>query len=158
MLRQEFLADHERAAAGELEAWEDTSLGALALLLLLDQIPRNLFRDTPRCYATDALARAVANRALSRGLDQHVPPAWRKFFYMPLHHSEHVDDQRRSEALFAALSEDRDDPERGANRRYGMPYLEVIRRFGRFPHRNAILGRESTPEELVFLKERYEKP
>jgi uncharacterized protein (DUF924 family) len=149
-LRERFLADYERGAAGTLVDWEDAPDSALALVLLLDQIPRNIFRATPRCYATDAIARAVADRAMARGFDMKVPPAWRLFFYMPLHHSENLTDQQRATALVANLP-DRGDPERGENRRYGLPYVDVIDRFGRFPHRNAILGRPSTPEELTFL-------
>jgi uncharacterized protein (DUF924 family) len=149
-LRELFLADYERAAAGMLADWEDEPDSALALVLLIDQIPRNIFRATPRCYATDAMARAVADRAMARGFDMKVPPAWRIFFYMPLHHSENLADQQRATALVASLP-DRGDPERGENRRYGRPYIDVIERFGRFPHRNAILGRPSTPEELAFL-------
>ena len=157
MLRRLFLADYDKAAAGVLGAWEAAPESALALVLLLDQIPRNVFRDGPRTYATDPLARAAADRALARGFDAAVPPVWRKFFYMPLHHSESLADQRRATALTASLPDRRDptsDPERGANRRYGMPYVDVIERFGRFPHRNAILGRVSTPEELAFLADR----
>ena len=126
--------------------------GALALVLLLDQIPRNIFRGSPRAYAADSTARAVADRALARGFDRLVPEVWRRFFYMPLHHSENLDDQRRSVTLFEALPGKRD--RRRSLRRYGYPYLEVIERFGRFPHRNGILGRESTPEEVAFLAER----
>ena len=148
-LREAFLADYEAAAAGALHCWEATPDGALALLLLLDQIPRNIFRGTPRAYATDAAARAVADRALANGFDRLVPPAWRLFFYMPLHHSENLDDQRRSRALFDALP--RNPDRRASLRRYGVPYVEVIERFGRFPHRNAILGREPTPDEIAFL-------
>jgi uncharacterized protein (DUF924 family) len=151
-LRELFLADYERAAAGALADWEAAPDSALALMLLLDQIPRNIFRATPRCYATDAMARAVADRAMACGFDMKVPPAWRLFFYMPLHHSEDLADQRRAMALVASLP-DRGDPAHGENRRYGLPYVEVIARFGRFPHRNAILGRASTPEELAFLAE-----
>jgi uncharacterized protein (DUF924 family) len=151
-LRREFLRDYEMAAAGALWSWEISPQGALALVLLLDQLPRNMFRGTARAYDTDALARAVADRALARGFDQQVPPAWRLFFYMPFHHSEDLADQRRSVALFGALPRNPDD--RGSLRRYGVPYLEVIERFGRFPHRNAILGRQSTPEEIAFLAER----
>ena len=149
-LRERFLADYERAAAGMLADWQDGPESALALVLLLDQIPRNIFRVTLRCYATDAMARAVADRAMARGFDMKVPSAWRLFFYMPLHHSENLADQQRATALVANLP-DRGDPERGENRRYGLPYVDVIDRFGRFPHRNAILGRPSTPEELTFL-------
>ena len=151
-LRQAFLADYEAAAAGSLRSWEVQPEGALALVLLLDQIPRNIFRGTPRAYATDAAARATANRALARGFDELVPLVWRRFFYMPYHHSEDNADQRRSVALFDALP--RNPDRRDSLRRYGHPYLEVIERFGRFPHRNGILGRESTPEEIAFLAER----
>jgi uncharacterized protein (DUF924 family) len=157
MLREMFLADYRRAAAGELADWEEMPESALALVLLLDQIPRNIFRGDPRTYATDAMARAVAERAMAGGFDRELPHHWRKFFYMPLHHSENLADQLRATELVGALphdgvSEHRD--RRGGVRRYGMPYLEVIARFGRFPHRNAILGRESTAEEIAFLAER----
>jgi uncharacterized protein (DUF924 family) len=148
-LREAFLTDYGAAAAGALHTWEATPEGALALLLLLDQIPRNIFRNTPRAYATDAAARAVADRALANGFDRLVPSAWRPFFYMPFHHSEDLDDQRRSRALFDALP--RNPDRRGSLRRYGLPYVEVIDRFGRFPHRNEILGRQSTPDEIAFL-------
>ena len=151
-LRRDFLADYEAGAAGELRSWEALPEGALALVLLLDQIPRNIFRGSPRAYATDAASRTAADRALERGFDQAVPLVWRRFFYMPFHHSEHLADQRRSVALFGALPGKRD--RRGSLRRYGHPYVEVIERFGRFPHRNGILGRESTPEEVAFLAER----
>jgi uncharacterized protein (DUF924 family) len=150
-LRREFLADYEAAAGGALQSWEASPEGALALLLLLDQVPRNIFRGTPRTYSTDALARDAADRALERGFDQMVPPAWRLFFYMPFHHSENLDDQRRAVVLSDALP--RNPDRRGSLRRYGCPYVEVIERFGRFPHRNEILDRQSTPEEIVFMAE-----
>ena len=156
-LRRLFLGDYQQAAARELAGWEAEPLAALALLLLLDQIPRNIFRDTARAYVTDPMARHSADRALAAGFDRTVPTAWRKFFYMPFHHSEDLADQRRSVALWDSLREERNelrahDRDSGANRRYGMPYLDVIERFGRFPHRNAILGRASTPEEIEFLQ------
>ena len=151
-LRRDFLADYEAAAAGALASWEALPESALALVLLLDQIPRNIFRGTPRAYATDAAACAAADRALARGFDQLVAPVWRRFFHMPFHHSENIDDQQRSQALFDTRP--RDPDRRDSLRRYGHPYLEVIERFGRCPHRNAILGRESTPAELAFLAER----
>jgi uncharacterized protein (DUF924 family) len=151
-LRNAFLADYETGAAGELRSWEALPEGALALVLLLDQIPRNIFRGTPRAYASDAAARAAADRALARGFDRLVPEVWRRFFYMPYHHSENLADQQRSVALFGALP--RDPDRRGALRRYGRPYVEVIERFGRFPHRNEILGRKSTPAEIALLAER----
>jgi uncharacterized protein (DUF924 family) len=148
-LRREFLADYEAAAAGGLRFWEASAQSALAVVLLLDQVPRNIFRGTPGAYATDAAARDAADRALESGFDQRVPPAWRLFFYMPFHHSENIADQRRSVTLFNALP--RNPDRRGSLRRYGRPYIEVIGRFGRFPHRNEILGRQSTPEEIAFL-------
>jgi len=151
-LRREFLSDYEAAAAGALRAWEALPEAATALVLLLDQVPRNIFRGTPRAYATDPAARAAADRAIERGFDQLVPPAWRIFFYMPFHHSEDIADQRRSQALFNALP--RNPDRRGSLRRYGHPYIEVIGRFGRFPHRNEILGRQSTPAEIAFMAER----
>lgn len=153
MLRRLFLADYESAAAGALAAWEAAPESALALVLLLDQIPRNIFRGDARTYATDPLARAVADRAMAQGFDAALPPVWRKFFYMPLHHSENLEDQRRVTELGASMPDDRAPEDRGGNRRYGMPYPEVIARFGRFPHRNAILGRQSTPEEAAFLED-----
>ena len=151
-LRDNFLADYEAGAVRELRSWEALPEGALALVLLLDQIPRNIFRGTPRAYATDAAARAAADRALERGFDRLVPPVWRLFFYMPFHHSEDLPDQRRSVALFDTLP--RNPDRRRSLRRYGRPYIEVIERFGRFPHRNKILGRESTPDEIDILAER----
>jgi uncharacterized protein (DUF924 family) len=151
-LHREFRADYEAAAADALQPWEASPEGALALVLLLDQVPRNIFRGTPRAFATDPAARATADRALEREFDQLVPPAWRLFFYMPFHHSENIADQRRSVTLFGSLP--RNPDRRGSLRRYGHPYIEVIQRFGRFPHRNEILGRQSTPEEIAFLAER----
>lgn len=149
-LRRLFLADYQQAACGALGAWEAVPESALALVLLLDQLPRNIFRGTPQAYATDAAARAAADRAMARGFDAILPPAWRKFFYMPLHHSESADDQRRSIELLQAVP---NDPARTENIRYAGRYLDIIERFGRFPHRNAVLGRVSTPEELAFLDE-----
>jgi uncharacterized protein (DUF924 family) len=154
-LRREFLADYETGAAGGLGSWEASPEGALALVLLLDQVPRNIFRGKARTYATDPAARVVADRALARGFDQMVPPAWRLFFYMPFHHSENLVDQQRSVKLSETLP--RNPDRRASLRRYGCPYIEVIERFGRFPHRNVILGRQSTPEELAFLAERDQR-
>jgi uncharacterized protein (DUF924 family) len=147
-VRANFLADYERAAAGALAGWEAAPESALALVLLLDQVPRNSFRGSPRAYASDGQAREVAGRALARGFDQQVPPVWRIFFYLPFEHSEELADQRRALALFAALPPDPDRPDamRAARRHY-----DIIARFGRFPHRNAILGRASTAAEIAFL-------
>jgi uncharacterized protein (DUF924 family) len=141
--REHFLSLHEAAAGGELAGWSATPNGALALLLLLDQFPRNAFRGTARMYASDALARDVAAAAIGAGHDGAFPTELRLFFYLPFGHSENLADQERSVAL---------------NRRLGQPDLshaerhrDIVRRFGRFPHRNPILGRTMTREEQRFL-------
>jgi len=145
-----FAADHEQAVAGAFAAWEDAPLSALAHVMLLDQVPRNIFRSTPRAFASDALALAATNCALERGFDQAVPAAWRLFFYLPLEHSEALADQQRGLDLLLALPP---VPGRKSDGHMTRLHFEIIERFGRFPHRNAILGRESTPEELAFLVE-----
>jgi uncharacterized protein (DUF924 family) len=148
-VRSGFAADHERAVAGALAAWEGAAASALALVLLLDQVPRNIYRSTARAFASDAEALAIAERALARGFDRRVPPAWRLFFYLPFEHSENLADQRRGIALIAALPP---APGRPPDAHMSRRHLEIIERFGRFPHRNAILGRPSTPEESAFLQ------
>jgi uncharacterized protein (DUF924 family) len=139
-----FLAAHEAAAAGGLSSWEATPEGALALLLLLDQFPRNMFRGSARAFATDPLARAVADRAIEQGFDRSAASDERKFFYLPFEHSENLADQERSLALWRRASG-------GTPDRYAEIHADIIRRFGRFPHRNAMLGRATTPEEQAFL-------
>ncbi|MBZ9655883.1 DUF924 family protein [Phyllobacterium lublinensis] len=141
--RQRFTEDHLAAARREYENWLETPYGALALLILLDQLPRNFFRDTGHMYATDTLARLYAGRALEQGHDLSVDPQLRAFFYMPFMHSENVDDQRRSVELCREGAP--------ANLEYANQHYDIIRRFGRFPHRNAILGRQTTEEEQAFL-------
>lgn len=143
-IRERFLPLHESAAAGELGNWETSADGALALLLLLDQFPRNMFRGQARAFATDPLARAVAAGALVRGLDAQVAPDMRSFFYLPFEHSEDMADQERALMLYKASG----DTE---NLKWGELHADIIRRFGRFPHRNAMLGRVTTPEEQAFL-------
>jgi uncharacterized protein (DUF924 family) len=150
-IRERFLATHEAAAAGQLQSWADEPRSALALLLLLDQFPRNLFRGTPRAFATDARACAVARHALARGLDASLPRLWRWFIYLPFEHSESLADQRLCVSLFETLV--LQDASQQDGLLYARKHLEVIERFGRFPHRNAVLGRESTPEEVEFLKQ-----
>jgi uncharacterized protein (DUF924 family) len=146
-----FLELHERAAAGELKAWADEPLSALALLLLLDQFPRNLFRGTARAFATDVQARDVARHVLGRGMDVPLPPVWRWFVYLPFEHSEDLHDQRLAVFLFENLAlYDADSRE---SLEYARRHRDIIERFGRFPHRNAELGRQSTPEEEAFLRE-----
>lgn len=142
--RERFTAAHHAAARREFDDWSSSAEGALGLLLLLDQIPRNLFRDSGHAFATDGLARHFARRALDAGHDAAFEPALRAFFYLPFEHSEALADQDHSVALFAALGD--------ANYRdYAVAHRDVIARFGRFPHRNAALGRDSTPEERAWL-------
>jgi uncharacterized protein (DUF924 family) len=136
---------HEAAARGALGSWQDTAEGALALVLLLDQFPRNCFRGTARMFATDAQARAVATAAIAAGHDQAVAPELRVFFYLPYEHSEDLADQERAVTLMAPLDE--------KSRQYAAIHHDIIRRFGRFPHRNAVLGRATTAEEQRFLDE-----
>jgi uncharacterized protein (DUF924 family) len=149
-VRAAFAADHEAAVAGDFAAWEGGPLSALALVMLLDQVPRNIFRSTPRAFASDALALATTNRAMQRGFDQAVPAAWRVFFYLPFEHSEILADQQRGLDLLLALPP---APGRSGDGKMTRLHLEIIERFGRFPHRNAILGRASTDDELAFLIE-----
>ena len=142
---REVLGDaHMAAARGELEAWLGDPEGALALLLLLDQIPRNIFRDSAHSWATDGLARHYANRAIEAGHDQAFDVALRAFFYLPFEHSEDLADQERSVALFEVA----DDK---TFMSYAIGHREAIRKFGRFPHRNAALGRVNTAEEQAWL-------
>ena len=141
--RTRFLVRHEAAARGELKSWEQTSDGVLALILLLDQFPRNAFRGTPRMYATDAMARDVADRAILAGLDKSVDPQIRTFVYLPFGHSENLADQERSVALSRTLGE--------TNLRHAQRHHDIVARFSRFPHRNPILGRAMRPEEQDYL-------
>lgn len=141
-----FEAEHHAAARRELAHWENDAEGALALLILLDQIPRNIFRNSPHAFATDPLAQAIALRALDRQFDAATDTSMRQFFYLPLEHAEDLDLQARCVRLFESLGD--------ANfTRYAILHRDIIERFGRFPHRNALLGRISTPEELRFLAE-----
>ena len=143
--REGFHAQHEAAARQELMDWLATAEGALALVLLLDQYPRNAFRDTPRMYATDELARNVADQAIAAGHDRAVPDDLAVFFYLPFGHSETLADQERCVALAARLGDPH--PARAQH------HCDIVRRFGRFPHRNAILGRTTTAEEQRYLDE-----
>jgi uncharacterized protein (DUF924 family) len=143
--RERFLAAHEAAAAGKLAEWVRSAEGALALVLLLDQFPRNAFRGTARVYATDAQARAVADDAIRAGRDLEVDASLRQFFYLPFMHSEALEDLDRCVALNEEVG--------GEALRYAMHHRDIVRRFGRFPHRNGILGRQDTAEEKRFLAE-----
>jgi uncharacterized protein (DUF924 family) len=143
-IRARFLASCEAAAAGRLEHWRATPDGTLALLILLDQFPRNLFRGDARAFATDAAARAIAESAIARGTDRLFGLPERRFFYLPLLHSEDLADQERC----IALCRDAGDAE---GEKYAETHADVIRRFGRFPHRNRALGRATTEQERAFL-------
>jgi uncharacterized protein (DUF924 family) len=143
-IRARFLETYHAAAAGKLSGWERTAEGALALVLVLDQFPRNMFRDDPRAFAADPLARTLAERALARGFDRAMTPDDRQFFYLPFEHSETIADQERCCALFSATGD-------AEKLKWATLHADIVRRFGRFPHRNAVLGRATTPEEQAFL-------
>jgi uncharacterized protein (DUF924 family) len=143
--RDRFLPAHEAAARGEHDDWLRDAEGALALLVLLDQFPRNAFRGSPRTYATDPKAREIARAAIDAGYDTQAAPELRGFFYLPFMHSEELADLQRCVELSEALG--------GETYRYAMHHKGIVERFGRFPHRNAVLGRKSTPEEERFLAE-----
>jgi uncharacterized protein (DUF924 family) len=144
--RDRFMAAYEAAARGDLNEWELSPDGALAVVLLLDQIPRNMFRGTREVYKADPVALMAADRAIEKGYDRQVDPALRRFFYLPFMHSEELREQQRSVALNEGLG----DPE---ILKWARHHHDIIARFGRFPHRNEILGRVSTPEEQAFLTE-----
>ena len=142
--KSRFEAVHHDAATGALDHWAGDAEGALALLILLDQLPRNAWRGSGHMFATDGKARAVARAAVDAGLDQRIDDAaLRAFFYLPFMHSESLDDQHRCVALCTALSDEQ--------ARYAVHHREIIERFGRFPHRNAALGRSTTAQEQQFL-------
>jgi uncharacterized protein (DUF924 family) len=141
--RDRFLRDHESAARGELAHWQGTAEGSLALILLLDQFPRNAFRGTPRMYDTDALARRVANVAFAAGYDRVFEKELQTFFLLPFGHSEDLADQERAVALARRVGE--------KDLAHAEHHRDIVRRFGRFPHRNEILGRASTVDERTYL-------
>ena len=142
--RQRFESAHFAAARGEFESWMDSAEGALALQILLDQFPRNCFRGSAHSYATDGLARHYARRAVDAGFDLQVEPALRTFFYLAFEHSEAIADQYIAMDLFAKTGNEE-------LIKYAVLHRDLITRFGRFPHRNAALGRESTEEEVAYL-------
>jgi uncharacterized protein (DUF924 family) len=143
--RGRFLAAHDAAARGELDGWAADAAGALALLILLDQFPRNAFRGSAQMFATDAPARRIARRAIAAGLDRQADAQLRNFFYLPLMHSEALEDQQRAVALTEPLGP---QPQR-----FAVLHRDIIQKFGRFPHRNALLGRSTTADEQAFLDE-----
>ncbi|HTQ78225.1 MAG TPA: DUF924 family protein [Burkholderiales bacterium] len=149
-IRGRFLPLYEEASSRELEGWKGEPRSCLALVILLDQFPRNMFRGSARAFAADPLARAAANTILEKGWDKRMTPDERLFAYLPLEHAESLADQERCLALMKEISV---YPETADMPKWAQAHLDVIRRFGRFPHRNAALGRASTPEELEFLSQ-----
>jgi uncharacterized protein (DUF924 family) len=149
-VRARFGLEVEAALRGERDDWAGSARGSLALILLLDQFTRNIYRDTPLAFAGDARARKAAKALVETGQDRRLMPVERWFVYLPFEHSESMADQRESLRLFTALSSEMNDPGPLA---WAQKHYDVVARFGRYPHRNAILGRASTPEELEFLRQ-----
>ena len=149
-INRRFLAEYERGVAGAYDGWAGATMSCLALVLLFDQFPRNMFRGEARAYATDRRARDMAVAAIDRGDLERLLEVQQSFLFLPLEHSEDIADQRRCLALNETLS---DGEYRTNGIRHAIEHMEIIERFGRFPHRNAILGRESTPGELEYLTE-----
>jgi uncharacterized protein (DUF924 family) len=145
-IRARFLPTYRAAAAGALSRWESAPENALALVIVLDQFPRNMFRGSARTYAADPLARQVARRAIANGFDKRVLRRERQFFYLPFEHSETLADQERGVALFRATGD-------AEALKWAELHADIIRKFGRFPHRNASLGRATTAAERAFLAE-----
>lgn len=157
-IRQNFGRDLEEAARGGLGRWEETPRGTLALVIVLDQFSRNVYRDDPRAFAQDGRALETAVTGIAKGFDKGLHPVMRVFFYMPFMHSEDIAMQERSLELFRGLenefSQVADVSEMlSGNRDFAERHYEIVKRFGRYPHRNRVLGRESTPEEIEFLKQ-----
>jgi len=155
-IRDQFADQNAQAIRGELDSWQHTAEGRLALVILCDQFPRNMYRATPKSFACDAQARAYTEAGLAAQADRHLRPIQRVFFYLPLEHSEALTDQDRAVALYDALRNEVPEAQREIFEgyyRFAIRHREVIQRFGRFPHRNVILGRSSTPAEVQFLSE-----
>ncbi|HUQ29644.1 MAG TPA: DUF924 family protein [Usitatibacter sp.] len=148
-IRRRFGEVHHAAARGALDHWRQDRESMLALIVVLDQFSRNLYRNDPRAFAQDARARECTREALARGDDAVSLPVERQFLYLPLEHSEDRDDQVLACSLFARLEEQ--SAMKGLME-YAVRHKAIVDRFGRFPHRNSILGRASTPEEIEFLK------
>jgi uncharacterized protein (DUF924 family) len=149
-IRDQFMGIYTQAASGELANWPETPSGCLALVIVLDQFPRNMFRGTPEAFATDPQALTVAQTAVNREFDCQLQPVQRWFIYLPFEHSEDLAHQQQCVRLFEQL---RHDPASVSTIDFAYRHLQIIEQFGRFPHRNAILGRASTPAELEFLQQ-----
>lgn len=143
-IRRRFLETYEAAAAGQLKEWEASREGALALVIVLDQFPRNMFRGTPKMFSTDAMALAVTKTAIAQGRDKRADAVLRSFFYLPFEHSESLEEQARGIELYRAAED-------ANGLKWAKLHADIIRKFGRFPHRNKTLGRATTPEEQAFL-------
>ncbi|MCB9996462.1 MAG: DUF924 domain-containing protein [Rhodospirillales bacterium] len=146
MIRDRFLVTYEMARDGLCDTWQKEAAGCLALCIVLDQFPRNMFRNSADAFATDDKARLVASHALAKGFDQVMPPVKRRFIYLPFEHSEDLEHQKKAVALFDSMK--KDDP---LGHEYALRHLAVIEEFGRFPHRNKVLGRENTQAEEEYL-------
>jgi uncharacterized protein (DUF924 family) len=149
-VRDRFEGAYEEATAGKLDHWKDEAWSCLALIILLDQFPRNMFRGDPKTYATDDKALEAARHAVEHAYDRELPPYGRLFVYLPFEHSEDLEDQRFSVEFFRGLAAEMGSEDLLG---YAVRHLEIIERFGRFPHRNEILERATTPEEAEFLRE-----
>lgn len=152
-VRTRFGKDVAKASAGSYDFWQDTVAGTLALIITLDQFPRNIFRGLPKAYAADHKARSVARQVIDRRLDQGLATMERLFVYLPFEHSENLADQRRCIALYSEILGDFGDEIRDGAHFSVHRHCEIIERFGRFPHRNEVMRRQSSPEEIAFLKE-----
>ncbi len=141
-ITEKFLGYYEEATKGNLDHWQKSLAGSLALIILFDQFPRNMFRNHAKSYSTDAQALAITKSTIIKGMDKEASMEYRHFLYMPLMHSENLSDQTLSVRLFANMP---------SADKHARAHMEIIRKFGRFPHRNAILGRKSTAEEIKFL-------
>lgn len=144
LIKTQFLELHQQASHGELFEWRNTSQGSLAEIIILDQFSRNIFRDTPQSFSSDGMALILAQEAISKTFDKELEPTQRAFLYMPFMHSESLIIHQQAKKLFS-------QPEMRANYDFELKHAAIIEKFGRYPHRNSILGRESTPEELIFL-------
>jgi uncharacterized protein (DUF924 family) len=149
-VRSRFLLQYELAVSGQLDSWQDSARECLALIIILDQFSRNMFRGTPQAFAADSKALIAAEKAVKNKFDRVLLPVQRWFIYLPFEHSENIENQQKSVELFSQLG---GDSENEMVIDYARRHLEIIDRFGRFPHRNQILGRETTPEEAEFLKQ-----
>jgi uncharacterized protein (DUF924 family) len=147
-IRERFEPVYEEAAGGGLDHWKSEARSCLALIIVLDQFPRNMYRGDARMYAADEKAREAARHAIEHAYDRELSPYGRMFMYLPFEHSEELDDQRLSVELFRGLSTEMGSEDLLG---YAVRHLEIVERFGRFPHRNEILGRRTTPEEAEFL-------